>query len=87
VINGQGFGGWFKQKLCAHAAGRILPLPPERGSVTRSNVRIASATIGLTRVWPAKRAGHTVPRPDWPGALPRLLWGSVRIRPCRRGPW
>jgi len=50
VINGQGFGGWFKQKLCAHAAGRILPLPPERGSVTRSNVRIASATIGLTRV-------------------------------------
>jgi len=38
--------------------GRILPLPPERGSVTRSNLRITSVTIGLTRVWPAKRAGH-----------------------------
>ena len=34
-------------------------LPPERGSVTRSNLRITSVTIGLTRVWPAKRAGHT----------------------------
>jgi len=31
--------------------------------VTRSNLRITSVTILLTRVWPAKRAGHTAPRP------------------------